>query len=191
MALRAPHPKDSKTPGVRALILAPTRELAQQIHNECLKLAQGRKWKILLLSKATANTLSDQSARDKVGQLFYSSLSSASHTTSDIIVSTPLRLVSMLQTSTIKLERQVLHPSALFTSHITFPSVKHLVLDEADRLLDREFLSQVEEIVASCKHPHLQTAVFSATLPSGAEKTAMEMLNDPIRLVVGLKYVCR
>lgn len=53
--------------GVRAVILAPTRELAHQIHNECLKLAQGRKWRIVLFSKATASTLADKSVRDKVG----------------------------------------------------------------------------------------------------------------------------
>lgn len=53
--------------GVRAIILAPTRELAHQIHNECLKLAQGRKWRIVLFSKATASTLADKSVSDKVG----------------------------------------------------------------------------------------------------------------------------
>jgi ATP-dependent RNA helicase DDX52/ROK1 len=54
--------------GVRALIIAPTRELAHQIHNECLRLALGRKWKIILFSKATANALSDKGVRDKVGE---------------------------------------------------------------------------------------------------------------------------
>lgn len=53
--------------GARAVIVAPTRELAHQIHNECLKLALGRKWRIILLSKATANTLSDKSVREKAG----------------------------------------------------------------------------------------------------------------------------
>lgn len=53
--------------GVRAVILAPTRELAHQIHNECLKLAQGRKWRIVLFSKATAATLADKNVRDKIG----------------------------------------------------------------------------------------------------------------------------
>jgi ATP-dependent RNA helicase DDX52/ROK1 len=66
-------------------------------------------------------------------------------------------------------------------------SVRHLILDEADRLLDREFLPQVEEIVASCTHESIQKAVFSATLPAGVEKIAMSMLRDPIRVVVGLK----
>ena len=54
--------------GVRALVLAPTRELAHQIHNECLKLAQGRKWRIVLYSKATASTLADKNVQEKVGQ---------------------------------------------------------------------------------------------------------------------------
>ncbi|TFY66205.1 hypothetical protein EVG20_g4886 [Dentipellis fragilis] len=140
--------------GVRAIILAPTRELAHQIHNECLKLAQGRKWRIVLFSKATAATLADKSVRDKV----------------DIIISTPLRLVMSLQSSKLELN-----------------NVRHLILDEADRMLDSEFLPQVEEIVAACSREGLQKAVFSATLPAGVERVAMGMLNNPIRVVVGLK----
>lgn len=54
--------------GARALVIAPTRELAHQIYNECLKLAQGRKWRTILFSKATASTLADKNVRDKVGQ---------------------------------------------------------------------------------------------------------------------------
>ena len=54
--------------GVRAVVVAPTRELAHQIHNECLKLALGRKWRIVLFSKSTASTLTDKNVRDKVGQ---------------------------------------------------------------------------------------------------------------------------
>jgi hypothetical protein len=53
--------------GIRAIVLAPTRELAHQIYNECLKLAQGRKWRIFLFSKATAATLADKGVQDKVG----------------------------------------------------------------------------------------------------------------------------
>ncbi|EIW86386.1 P-loop containing nucleoside triphosphate hydrolase protein [Coniophora puteana RWD-64-598 SS2] len=142
--------------GVRAVILAPTRELAHQIHNECLKLAEGRKWKIVLFNKTTANALKDQQTRDKVVQ--------------DIIISTPLRLVAAIQ-----------------EGNVTLKNVRHLVLDEADRMLDAEFLSQVQEIIAACTHPNLQKAVFSATLPAGAEKLAMAMLRNPIRIVVGLK----
>lgn len=68
-------------------------------------------------------------------------------------------------------------------------SVRHVILDEADRLLDSEFLEQTQEILAACTHESVQKAVFSATLPAGAEKTAMGALRDPIRVVVGLKCV--
>jgi ATP-dependent RNA helicase DDX52/ROK1 len=55
--------------GPKALILAPTKELAGQIHNECLKLAQGRKWRLVLFSKATSATMKDKNVRSKVGEL--------------------------------------------------------------------------------------------------------------------------
>ncbi|KAH9177065.1 P-loop containing nucleoside triphosphate hydrolase protein [Lactarius sanguifluus] len=135
-------------------LLAPTRELAHQIYNECLKLAQGRKWRIVLFSKATAATLVDKGAQDKV----------------DIVISTPLRLVSSIQ-----------------SGHLSLHNVRHLILDEADRMLDQEFITQVQEILAACTHERFQTAVFSATLPAGAERIALDMLRDPIRVVVGLK----
>ena len=56
-------------------------------------------------------------------------------------------------------------------------------------MLDSEFMEQVQEVIAACTHPEVQKAVFSATLPANAEKVAMSMLRDPIRVVVGLKYV--
>ncbi|KZT42784.1 P-loop containing nucleoside triphosphate hydrolase protein [Sistotremastrum suecicum HHB10207 ss-3] len=151
------HRKDgesSKGSGVRAVVLAPTNELAHQIHNECLKLAQGRKWRMVLFSKATASTLADKAVREKI----------------DIIISTPLRLVAALQ-----------------SGHLELDNVRHLILDEADRLLDSEFLEQVNEVIAACSHPELQKAVFSATLPANAEKVALGMMRDPVRIVVGLK----
>ncbi|PFH54729.1 hypothetical protein AMATHDRAFT_135053 [Amanita thiersii Skay4041] len=156
VSLKAPSSSEEREfgRGVRALIICPTKELAHQIYNECLKLAQGRKWKIVLFSKAAASTLSNKIVRDRI----------------DMIISTPLRLVASLQSGTIELD-----------------NVRHLILDEADRLLDAEFLPQVQEIVAACTHAAVQKAVFSATLPAGVEKLAMNMLRDPIRVVVGLK----
>ena len=70
IALDSPNSKGKKDfgSGARAIVLAPTRELAHQIHNECLKLAEGRKWKIVLFSRATASTLADKKVRDKVGK---------------------------------------------------------------------------------------------------------------------------
>ncbi|KDN51551.1 hypothetical protein RSAG8_00096, partial [Rhizoctonia solani AG-8 WAC10335] len=152
--LSSKSPPENAGKGVRAVIISPTRELAAQIYNECLKLAEGRKWRIVLYGKATGSTLAQPEVRDKV----------------DIVVTTPLRLVDSLQKSTINLD-----------------NVRCLVLDEADRLLEGEFFAQTEEIVQSCTHPDLQKAVFSATLPAGAEAVANSYLDSPIRIVVGLK----
>jgi ATP-dependent RNA helicase DDX52/ROK1 len=56
-------------------------------------------------------------------------------------------------------------------------------------LLDNEFNEQTSELTAACTHPKVQKAVFSATIPSGTEILVMQLLRDPIRVVVGLKYV--
>ena len=53
-------------------------------------------------------------------------------------------------------------------------------------MLDSEFLDQVQVVLSACSHTDVQKAVFSATLPANAEKVAMGMLRDPIRIVVGL-----
>lgn len=49
-------------------------------------------------------------------------------------------------------------------------------------------MEQIQEIVAASSHSNCQKALFSATLPANAEKMAMEMLENPIRVVVGLKF---
>ena len=69
----------------------------------------------------------------------------------------------------------------------------YLVLDEVDNLLDPGFVQQTEEIIEACTHPDLQRCIFSATLPPVAEEVAKRVLVDPIRVVVGMKYVktCR
>ena len=71
-ALKAPLASLADGPeaglGVRALIIAPTNELALQIYNECLKLARGRKWGIVLFNKANASTLADKEVRKKKGK---------------------------------------------------------------------------------------------------------------------------
>lgn len=79
--------------------------------------------------------------------------------------------------------------ASLQAGNMELGNVRHLILDEGDRLLDQEFLEQVKEIMGGCTHDDLQTAVFSATLPASAETIALSAMRDPIRIVVGLKYV--
>ncbi|CAG8776108.1 7470_t:CDS:10, partial [Gigaspora margarita] len=141
--------------GYRALIISPTRELAKQIYIEFKKMCVGKKFKICLLTKATAAT---QAQDPHLKQKF------------DILISTPLRLVH-----------------AISQDNIDLKNVQHLVLDEADKLLELGFLDQTDEIFAACSNIKLQKYLFSATLPSGVESLANNFMKDPIRIVVGLK----
>jgi len=90
----------------------------------------------------------------------------------DILISTPLRLVHAIQHESIKLD-----------------GVQQLVLDEADRLLELGFLEQMDEIIAACNSSTLQTSLFSATIHSGVESIARTIMKDPIRIVIGQKFV--
>ncbi|KAG8951278.1 RNA-dependent ATPase rok1 [Tulasnella sp. 424] len=76
-----------KEHGPRALIVCPTRELAGQIYNECIKLAQGRKWNILLFSKG-ANSSEQKKGLGKV----------------DVVIGTPLRILAAIREETLQLD---------------------------------------------------------------------------------------
>ncbi|PKY37747.1 P-loop containing nucleoside triphosphate hydrolase protein [Rhizophagus irregularis] len=141
--------------GYRALIISPTRELAQQIYREFKKMAVGKKFKVCMLTKATAAT---QAQTPHLREKF------------DILISTPLRLVHAIQQDIIELK-----------------NVRHLILDEADKLLELGFLEQTDEIFAACSNVKLQKALFSATFPSSVETLANDFMKDPIRVVIGLK----
>ncbi|WP_371377475.1 DEAD/DEAH box helicase [Thalassotalea aquiviva] len=62
--------------------------------------------------------------------------------------------------------------------NVSLSQVKHLVLDEADRMLDMGFLTDIEQIVAEIKHSH-QTLLFSATFSNKVKGMARAFLNNP------------
>ncbi|MGI2211961.1 DEAD/DEAH box helicase [Shewanella oncorhynchi] len=67
-------------------------------------------------------------------------------------------------------------------AHISLDSTKHLVLDEADRLLEMGFWPDVQKLMAFM--PKLkQTLLFSATLPKALDTLAGKLLvNKPLRV---------
>ncbi|EPQ27977.1 uncharacterized protein PFL1_04304 [Pseudozyma flocculosa PF-1] len=148
--LRAPA-KD----GFRAVIVSPTRELAQQIYEQLRRLSEGRNFKFCVLTKATEATIKqDPKLRKKF----------------DVLITTPMRLVHAIEQEEVDLS-----------------NVRHLVLDEADRLLEQGFLEQTDAILAACSHPRLRKALFSATLPAGVEEMAKTFMVDECRVIVGQK----
>ncbi|KAF9897032.1 DEAD (Asp-Glu-Ala-Asp) box polypeptide 52 [Lobosporangium transversale] len=93
MAFVLPILYDLKGPekvGYRAVIISPTRELATQIFNQIKKLSVGKKFKICMLTKATAAT---QGQAPHLRQKY------------DILISTPLRLVHAIQQEKMELDQ--------------------------------------------------------------------------------------
>lgn len=137
----------------RALVISPTRELAMQIYQQIKRLCKGKGFRVCLLTKATTP------------------LETASTTRRfDIVVSTPLRLVRLIQEGSITLE-----------------TIEYLVMDEADQLFELGFLAQMDEIIAACSNPHVLRCLFSATMPPEVEKMANSFLRNPLRIVIGSK----
>lgn len=67
-------------------------------------------------------------------------------------------------------------------SHISLDSIKYLVLDEADRLLEMGFWPDVQKLMAMMPK-HKQTLLFSATLPEALDALAGKLLtNNPLRV---------
>lgn len=88
----------------------------------------------------------------------------------DVMVSTPLRLIEVVRMGKIDLRE-----------------VKHLVLDEADKLFAPEFLEQTDDVLHNCSNPKLQMSIYSATIPEEVEELAHSVMKEPIRINIGRK----
>ena len=85
----------------------------------------------------------------------------------EILVGTPGRLLDLAKQKQLKLG-----------------SIKALVLDEADRMLDLGFLEDVEKILAMLPAVR-QTMLFSATMPDPIVALSRRFLNHPVTIHAG------
>lgn len=184
---------------LEAVIVAPTRELAYQIANEGHKLVQGTGIKIVGMKKgmrlaAEQQVLAEESSEDEADEADEdpeseddkaASKKPKAVTKADILVTTPLLLLNFLTSG----------PSG---THNVLPTVRDLILDEADVLLDPLFREQTLGIWTACSNSDLRASCWSATMGSNIESLVTAQLNSRaealgitpkplVRLVVGLK----
>jgi ATP-dependent RNA helicase RhlE len=136
--------------GVRALVLAPTRELAIQIAESFRR--YGRH---LAIRQAVV-----------FGGVGHRPQMDAMARGVDVLIATPGRLLDLMGTGHVKLDR-----------------LTHLVLDEADRMLDMGFIKDVRRIVSHVP-ANRQSMLFSATMPTDVARLAADLLRDPTRVEV-------
>ncbi len=82
----------------------------------------------------------------------------------DIMVATPGRLLDLVDHNALHLK-----------------DVQHLVLDEADRLLDLGFADELQEVLALLPAQR-QTLLFSATFAPEVQALAADLLHAPVRI---------
>jgi len=78
-----------------------------------------------------------------------------------VVVGTPGRILDHLNRGNLRLD-----------------SVKTLVLDEADRMLDMGFFDDMKQLIQQCPLKR-QTLLFSATYPEGIAKIAAQFMREP------------
>ena len=89
----------------------------------------------------------------------------------DVVVATPGRALDHIRRKTLRLD-----------------SVKVVILDEADEMLDMGFAEDLEAILSETP-PERQTALFSATLPPRIADIANKHLKNPVRVRIDREIV--
>lgn len=142
--------------GINTLILVPTRELAIQIDQQI----EAMSYYIDVKSIAVYGGGSG---------INWSQQKQALSTGTDIIIATPGRLIAQMQ-----------------MGGLDFSKLKHLVLDEADRMLDMGFYDDLLRIVGALP-VNRQTLCFSATMPPKIRAlTAKLMMHPPEQISIAI-----
>lgn len=134
--------------GINTLIIAPTRELVLQIDQQIEGFSYFCGATSLAVYGGGEGAAFDQQKAALVQG-------------ADIIVATPGRLLSHIN-----------------LKYADFSTIKHLILDEADRMLDMGFYDDIMRIVRELPVDR-QTLMFSATMPSKIRKLAEGILHNP------------
>lgn len=150
-----PQPREKY---VAILVLAPVRELAQQIEAEYKKFQQNVAHDSVY---KTINAICIYGGGSRKDQIF------SFKSKPEIVIATPGRLNDLTMNGVIDLTK-------------TF----YVVLDEADRMLDLGFEPQLRRVLSDIR-PDRQTVMMSATWPPGVRKLARNYMSNPVQIYVG------
>jgi ATP-dependent RNA helicase CshB len=134
---------------VQAVITAPTRELANQIYHEILKITDHCQKDEEITARCFIGGTDKQRSIEKLKQQPH------------IVVGTPGRINDLIQ------------EQALFVH-----KAKRLIVDEADLMLDMGFIQDVDQIAAKMPEK-LQMLVFSATIPEKLKPFLKKYMENP------------
>lgn len=137
------------------LIVVPTRELALQIDQAI----QGFSY------FTSVSSLAIYGGNDGI---MFEQEKKALTNGANIIIATPGRLMAHLNMGYVK-----------------FDSIQHLILDEADRMLDMGFVDDIVKITTYLPKQR-QTLMFSATMPPKIRELAKKLLTNPIQINIAI-----
>ena len=140
---------------ISALIIVPTRELAVQIDQQL----EGFSYFTPISSIAVYGGGDGNTFNREKAALTQGA---------DIIIATPGRIITHLN-----------------LGYVNFGNLRHLILDEADRMLDMGFFDDLMKIVRQLPEKR-QTLLFSATMPPKIRQLAEKILNDPVRIDIAI-----
>jgi superfamily II DNA/RNA helicase len=144
-----------KHQGTNTLVIVPTRELAVQIEQQI----QGFSY---FLNVGSIAVYGGGEGRDFTAQKV------ALKQGTDIVIATPGKLLSHLQ-----------------LGYVDFSRVEHLILDEADRMLDMGFIDDIRKIITFLPNKR-QTLMFSATMPENIRRFAKQILQKPAEISLSI-----
>jgi ATP-dependent RNA helicase DBP3 len=142
-------PKDQRK-GIKAVIVSPTRELAVQIYDQLVALANPAGLSVVCVYGGVPKDPQVAACRK-----------------AHIVVATPGRLNDLIGDGSADLSK-----------------ADYVVLDEADRMLDKGFEEPIRQIISQTPKKR-QTLMFTATWPPSVRELASTFMVSPVRVTIG------
>ncbi len=143
------------TESINTLIILPTRELALQINQVLTGISY-----FTSVSFIPVYGGSDENTFDREQK--------ALKQNANIVIATPGRLMTHIN-----------------LGYVNFDNLQHLVLDEADRMLDMGFIHDILRII-NLLPKNRQTLLFSATMPQKVRALTSKILNNPEQVNIAM-----